>query len=183
MKIKIFLIVFMGIGLGTATIRAETIPGRWERVEALPPGTAVIVKLQGGERLEGIYQRIGPDEIVFVESNGIERRLPRMGILKIESATVVPDRLCNGALYGAFIGIAAGIGSMVAYGNAKTNGPVQWMDEDGPGYLIGSAIVGGGIGAAIGALLDASIKHHEVLFKARDAKLKYADNKVDEHGP
>jgi hypothetical protein len=69
---------------------------------------------------------------------------------------------------------------MVAYGNAKTNGPVQWMDEDGPGYLIGSAIVGGGIGAAIGALIDASIKHHEVLYKARDAKLKYAGNSVNE---
>jgi hypothetical protein len=43
--------------------------------------------------------------------------------------------------------------------------------------------VGGGIGAAIGALADASIKHHDVLYQAREAKLKYADKNINEHGP
>ncbi len=180
MKTGTVITVFMDIWLLTAVVRAETIPGRWEKVEALSPGTAVIVKLQGGERLEGTFKSTGPDEIVFVESGGMERRFPRIAVLRIETASVVPDRLCNGALYGALIGIAGGIGSMVALGNAKTNGPVHWMDEDGPGYLIGSALVGGGIGAAIGALLDASIKHHEMLYRTMDMKPKNANPKTDE---
>lgn len=98
MKTGTVITVFMDIWLLTAVVRAETISGRWEKVEALSPGTAVIVKLQGGERLEGTFKSTGPDEIVFVESGGMERRFPRIAVLRIETASVVPDRLCNGAL-------------------------------------------------------------------------------------
>jgi hypothetical protein len=153
--------------MAAAAARAEVIPGRWEKVEALAPGTAVIVMIQGGERLETSFGSISPDEIIFKEPSGTERRLPRIAIQKIESAAIVRDRLRNGALWGLAAGAAAGILGVVAFGESVTEGPVDWGGEDGPGYLVGGALVGGGIGAALGAIIDASVKHREVLYKAK----------------
>jgi hypothetical protein len=152
----------------TATAaRAEVVAGRWEKIEALAPGTAVIVRFRGGERLECTFNRIGPDEILFNEMNGNERRLPRLAIREIETAAIVRDRLRNGILLGTLIGAVAGLAGIAVYGNSKTNGPVNWGDEDASAFLLGSALVGGGVGAATGAILDASIKHREVLYRAK----------------
>jgi hypothetical protein len=153
--------------LTVTAAQAEVVAGRWEKIEALAPGTAVIVSFRGGERLECTFNRIGPDEILFKELSGNERRLPKGAILKIETAARVRDRLRNGILLGTLIGAAAGITGMVVYGNSTTNGSVNWGGEDGPSYVLGSALVGGGIGAATGAILDASIKHREVLYRAK----------------
>jgi len=153
--------------MGAAAARAEVILGRWEKVEALAPGSVVIVTIQGGERLEASFGSIGPDDIIFIEPSGTERRLPRIAIQKIESAAVVRDRLRNGTLWGLAAGAAAGILGIVAFGESATEGPVAWGDEDGPGYLASGALVGGGVGAALGAIIDASVKHHEVLYKAK----------------
>jgi hypothetical protein len=83
-------------------------------------------------------------------------------VLRIETAAVVRDRLRNGILIGALIGAGGGIAGMAGYGNAVTNGPVDWKDDGGL-YLLGAGLVGGGVGAAVGAILDSSIKHREVL--------------------
>jgi hypothetical protein len=146
--------------------QAEVVAGRWEKIEGLAPGTAVIVSFRGGERLECTFNRTGPDEILFNELNGNERRLPRLAIREIETAAIVRDRLRNGILIGALIGAAAGIVGTVANINGKTSGTVYW-DEDAGAYVLGGALVGGGIGAASGAIIDATIKHREVLYRAK----------------
>jgi hypothetical protein len=153
--------------LMAGSVQAEVVAGRWEKMEALAPGTAVVVGLRGGEHLECTFNKIGLDEILFHEVNGKERRLPKNAVLKIETAEVAHDRLRNGILIGALMGAAGGIVSMIVYGNSTTDGPVAWGDEDGAAYLLGSALAGGGIGAATGAIIDASIKHREVLYKAK----------------
>lgn len=152
--------------LTVTAAQAEVVAGRWEKIETLAPGTAVIVSFRGGERLGCTFNRIGPDEILFNELGGKERRFPNSAILKIETAAVVHDRLRNGILIGALIGAAAGIVGMVASISDATSGPVYW-DEDAGAYVLGGALVGGGIGAATGAILDASIKHREVLYRAK----------------
>ena len=149
-----------------AVSAADAVPGRWERVEALIPGTEVLVDIRGGERLEGDFAQLGPDEITFTDGTGMKRILPREAILKIQTAVPVRDRLCNGSLIGSLAGAAAGLAVMVGYASAVTNGPVYW-DEDGAGYLVAAALAGGGIGAAAGALIDSSIEKNEVLYQAR----------------
>ena len=88
-------------------------------------------------------------------------------VQSLRTAAKVRDRLCNGALIGTLIGAAAGVISMVVYANAKTDGPVYWGDEGGPAVLVGAAVVGGGIGAAAGAAVDASIMGRELLYQAK----------------
>lgn len=167
MRIHRILCTAWMICLTIAGARAEVVAGRWEKIGALAPGTAIIIHLPGGERLEGTFNKIETGEILFTELNGKERRMPKSAILMIESATVVPDRLRNGILIGTLIGAAGGLASMVAYGNSTTSGSVNWGDEDAPAYLAGAALVGGGIGAAVGGIIDASVKHREIFYKAK----------------
>ena len=154
------------ICLTAVASRAEVVVGRWDKIEITKPGTAVVVNVQGGERLECTFDRVGKEEILFYEFNGKERRLPKSAILKIETAAVVHDRLRNGILIGTLIGAAGGITTVVAGISHATNGPVYW-DEDAGAYLVGGALVGAGIGAATGAIVDASINHREVLYRAK----------------
>jgi len=152
--------------MSAAVGAADVIPGRWERVEALAPGTELLVSLRGGERLEGVLARMGPGELTISDTAGRERILPRTAVLKIQTAAVVHDRLCNGSLIGSLAGAAAGVAAMIGFANAVTHGPVHW-DEDGPAYLAAAALAGGGIGAATGALIDARFARHELLFRAQ----------------
>ena len=166
MKMRIVAFVMAMILVTVHSSPAGVIPERWEKVEALEPGRAVIVQIRGGERLNCAFSRLGTDEISFLEPNGNERRLPRSAILRIETAAVVRDHLRNGMLIGTLIGVAGGIASMVGFAHAVTD-TVDWNSEEARPYLFGAALVGGGIGVATGALIDASIKHREVLYQAR----------------
>jgi hypothetical protein len=153
--------------LAAAPLRGQTPPGRWEKVEMLQPGTGVSVRMKTGDRLNGAFSGINQDALEIIDDGAQARKLPKSVIQAVEKLSKKPDRLCNGTLIGALVGVAGGIAGMVAFGNAKTNGPVHWGDEEGPGYLVGAALAGGAIGAATGAIVDASIKHPEVLYKAK----------------
>lgn len=167
MKTKTTAVMCAMMLLMTATARSESIPGRWERVEALATGTAVMVRLQGGERIEGVFAAIGPNEIIVTETNGKERRLPRTVISKIEMAQATHDSLGNGAGIGGLVGAAGGILALVLAANATTAGPVHWRDDGAWGIVLIAALGGAGIGAATGAVVDYSIKKHQVLYQAR----------------
>ena len=162
---RIFALVGFA-ALAAAPLQGQVPLGRWEKVAMLLPGTQIVVELKAGDRLEGAFQNLGPDAIVIAEAGDHERAVAKSMVQRISTAAKVRDRLCNGALIGTLIGAAAGVIGLVAFANAKTNGPVYWGDEDGPGYLVGAALVGGGIGAAMGAVVDASIRGRELLYEA-----------------
>lgn len=153
--------------LAAAPLRGQTPPERWEKVEGLQPGTDISVRLKTRDRLNGSFKSISQDALEITDDSTHTRSLPKSVIQAVETLSKRPDRLCNGTLIGALVGVAGGIAGMVAFGNAKTNGPVYWGDEEGPVYLVGAALVGGAIGAATGAIVDASIKHPEVLYQAK----------------
>jgi hypothetical protein len=153
--------------LAAAPLQGQVLPGRWEKVEALQRGTVIIIKLKTGDRLEGAFESVRPDAVALTEGSAQERTIPRSMIQRIEISVQAPDRLRNGTLIGLWVGAVAGIAGMVAFANAKTDGPVYWWDEDGPGFLISAALAGGGIGAATGAVVDASIKRPELLYQSQ----------------
>jgi hypothetical protein len=153
--------------LAAAPLWGQTLPGRWEKVEGLQPGTDINIRLKTGDRLKGTFKGVSPDALDLIDDSAQARTIPKSIIQAIETLGKKPDRLCNGAWIGALVGVAGGIAGMIAFGNAKTNGPVHWGVEEGPGYLVGAALAGGAIGAATGAIVDASIKHPEVLYRAK----------------
>lgn len=145
---------------------AEIVRGRWEKVEALAAGTGILVKFNAGDRMEVAYLRLGEAEMYVRDVTGAEIKLPKSSVLSVETAEKVRDRLLNGALIGAGLGAAGGILSMVGFAKATTaSGPI--FDEEGAGFFAGAGIVGAGIGALAGTLIDASVKKREVLYLSR----------------
>lgn len=73
------------------------------------------------------------------------------------------DSLANGALIGLGAGAAFGVlASTVGTTNCDTYiGPCY----GGAGFVIGSTLVFGGIGAGIGVGLDALIRHHRIIYR------------------
>jgi hypothetical protein len=157
---------FWVLCLTGGSLWAEIPRGRWEKVEGLNPGTAVVVKLKAGDRIEGAYRGIASEDVRLSDPTGAEIKLPKSAIQRIETAEKVRDRLANGTLMGAGAGFAAGLSSMVGFGKAVTGSGSIWSDE-GKAYILSGGLVGACIGAATGALIDSRIKRPEMLYLAR----------------
>ncbi|HUV13092.1 MAG TPA: hypothetical protein VMY18_05575 [Acidobacteriota bacterium] len=134
-----------------AQLEAGTIPGRWEKVDALSKGTAVQISLNSGEKLGCILKGVKSDSLTVIDGEGTERSLPKSAITSIEGVEKHSDRMWDGALIGGAIGAVAG-------------GAAGYMTEEGrAGY---SAALFGGIGAGIGLAVDAAVKSNQVYYKA-----------------
>ncbi|MFZ0430963.1 MAG: hypothetical protein WAO20_22805 [Acidobacteriota bacterium] len=156
MKCRRFLCVAGVVATALLTIGfSETIPGRWDKVEALASGRGILVTLEGGERFECSFLSSNADSLAIREPERGERELPKSGIKKIETIeNTSRGNLLDGTLIGAAIG--AGItGIMVAS-----------VDSGDRGAAAGVIALGAGIGAGIGLACDAAVGAREVLYKA-----------------
>jgi hypothetical protein len=165
MSAKRIITSFASLLLVASNLWAEVIPGRWEKVDGLKPGTIIIIKLKGGDRMECSFQTTSPSDIAFLDENEVKRKLPKSGVQQIESTEKVGDRLRNGAWIGAGVGAATGMLSWYAYANSVTASGPLW-GEEGTGFFLAAGLVGAGIGAIAGTAVDAAIKGNEVLYKA-----------------
>ncbi|MGH3116810.1 MAG: hypothetical protein ACRD09_08600 [Vicinamibacterales bacterium] len=136
--------------------RVAVIPGRWERVEALRPGSPLIVRLKSRVRLEGAFKALRPGVLCLTDTAGREISVPRSGIGKIEMQEA-GDGLANGVLIGAGIGLGAAVAILTVAGA-------------GEGYLLPSAKWGAplllsSVGGLAGALIDRAQKS-QVIYLA-----------------
>jgi len=58
MKIKILFALLTALFLGTMTIWADTIPGRWELIESLEVGTQINIRTLAGASHSGLFQSL-----------------------------------------------------------------------------------------------------------------------------
>ncbi|MGB2715585.1 MAG: hypothetical protein WBC51_15490 [Vicinamibacterales bacterium] len=70
------------------------------------------------------------------------------------------DRIWNGVLVGFAVGLSIGFVSVLADGCS----PGEWCLFDGPSFAAAVGLLGGGIGAGVGAVTDAAISNHRVIF-------------------
>ena len=70
------------------------------------------------------------------------------------------DTLANGAWIGLAAGVAFGV-----LGAAADNSRCDSYCFDGPGYVIGSGLIFGGIGAGIGVGVDALVRHKRIIYR------------------
>ncbi len=151
--------------LTAALLQAGAVPGRWEKVDALATGTAIVVTLKAGDRLEANFKSSSLTELVLSDDQGVERTMPKSAVLRVESGSQVSDRLANGAIIGAAVGCAAAMVALAGYAaHVTASGPI-WGGEATP-YYVGAALVGSGAGALAGMGIDAASKSREVLYRA-----------------
>jgi hypothetical protein len=134
------------------------IPGSWDKVEALRPGSPFVVILKGTQRLEGDFKALGAQFLILTDRAGKERSIPISEVDRI----VAPGRkdpLTNGIAIGAGVGLGAAIAILTALGSQD-------------GYVLPSAKVGAplmltGAGGLVGALVDRARVTERVLYRVR----------------
>jgi len=156
MKKKISAAVLAIISLTTIALQAGVIPGVWAKVETIPEGYPVVVKLQGGEKLRGNFLFCSLDGITVRDETDAERTIPRSQVVKITSKKRTEnDSLAQGAIIGA---VAGGLVSIPLAMIASS--------EDGAGAAAVTVLFCTGIGAGIGVATDAVVKGPEVFYQA-----------------
>jgi hypothetical protein len=139
-----------------AARRAGVIPGSWEKVEGLRLGSALVVTLKTGDRLEGALTRRTPGALTLTAPTGQELMVPRSEVGRIVAR--VRDDPTNGALIGAGVGVGAALVVLAIVGS-------------GDGYVLPSAKWGAplllsGLGSLGGMLVDRAQKREEVVYLA-----------------
>ena len=152
----ILCLVFLG--LGTTEIGADVIPGRWEKVEQLPNGTAIWVELFSGDRLQGSLSSLSSQTLRIRALGGSEQDLPRAAIRKIfETGGPFDDPLWDGIAVGAGVGAASYLIGHAALCCAPNE----------PHDAMGAAIFAA-IGAGLGILSDmAKRTDQRIVYRAR----------------
>lgn len=139
-----------GPGLGCATGAAGRVSGPqtdWNAVMALPRNGQVDVTLPGG-RIRGVLLAVDAATL-RVDRAGAPTTIARKAIRRVRFADESRiDSLRNGAVWGAAVGlayVAVVLGIMRGGDDAPSGGTAAVM-----------AATGGGLGAAVGALIDAA---------------------------
>jgi hypothetical protein len=157
MKPNTPIIVLASFLLLASTIQAQVIPGRWEMVDALKTGMPIIVTLKAGDRIECSLDSTSPNDLTVSDREGIQRELPKAGILKIVSAEKYNDPVWDKPVYG--LGVGFGLGALIGVAGASYSGYKELITTNG--------LWGAGIGGAIGYIAERNHRGNKVLFKAR----------------
>ena len=151
------LLVILFVGLGDC----QTIPGRWELVDALNSRAQIEISLSSGIRLSGTFQSSTENSIFLVDAAGHLKEIRKADVQRITLVSTVGDTSWNGAAIGA--GAGFGIGFLLGGLSGES-------DEEYP--KVGSRVFGP-IGAAAGLLLgyledkDHKVTREEVIYMSR----------------
>lgn len=165
MKIGLITRVLLAATLVLAGVplRAEVIPGRWEKLEQQRRHLPLIITLRSGDRLEATYHGATGEAVLLRTLQGAEMRVSKADVVRVE--TVVGDSVRNGVLWGAATGFVVPFLTVVLG---------CWVSEECKGEndaVLGAAwgLAGAGVGAATGLMIDGAQKKREVLYQAPQA--------------
>ena len=154
MNAQSFISVITLAVLVAPPLHADVVPGRWEKVDTLPPEAEIIVTLKAGARLECVLKESGADDLTVITSTGGQLKVAKSEVEEVE--TIEKDGVRDGVLIGAAIGFAGPVIVTLVSGVDRT--------EVSLGFAVG--VIGAGVGAAVGYLMDKSHKGTEVLYQA-----------------
>lgn len=145
-------------GLVFELLLAGVIPGRWEKVDALPEGSEVVLTMRSGERIRGALQNSSSDVLEIADPTEGERRVLKTDVLRVLHPPEQKDNTWDGAAIGA--GVGFGLGFMIG-GSAVKEGDETF----GVGALVFGP-VGAGVGLLLGYMFDSSRPKPDVLYQA-----------------
>jgi len=149
--------------------RSRVIPGNWEAVEALQPGTLIVVTLNNGDRIQGAYKALHSVMLEIRDHDGTDSRVARWDVVTIV-VSVASDSSMNGALIGAGIGVAAAgiVLGTIASGDGYVLPSAQW----GAPLLLSAA------GGLLGIVIDRAHRDEQLLYEAVRTKQNQESDKA-----
>ena len=147
------------IAMISVPLEAQTIPDRWEKVDATASGTGLIIQLHSNIRIEGNFAGSTLDEVRVITDRGDPLSIAKTDVREITTTRTYGDSLTNGAVIGGSVGLGV---ALVVLGLAAS----------GEGYVLESARWGGpllGLGAGLGAgiIVDAMREGPLLLYRSR----------------
>ncbi len=147
-RLFLTIVVFL---VPLAALDAGVVPGRWEKLEAQPPGTAIRLTLRSGDERVAVFQDATPEALRVHAPGGVEMLIPKAAIAKVETRFKVEDTTGDG------IAIGAAVGSILG----ATGSGAGDLNRSGAIALIGI------MGAGVGYLIDKAREKPETLYVAR----------------
>ena len=139
--------------VSTVSVPAGVVPGKWQKVDALQPGTQIKVTLKAGDRIECIFNSSGPVDLTLTDAGRGEVKVPKSEVLKIVGSDGYNDSIGDGVAMGALIGVGLVLVSMAVEGNSRFSNA-------------GEIALGAGMGAVVGLVVDTAHKGNELLYRA-----------------
>jgi len=137
---------------------ADVIPGRWDKVANLVPGTPIVVEMQSGDSIRGTFVST-TDESLAIDSETKNRMtVPKSAVSRVLEERKGKRQTLLGAVIGAGGGVATGLAISASF------------DETFFARADLMALTCGAIGALTGALIGNSIggdDRQEVIFRSR----------------
>ena len=150
--------MLVAIALGTLSLHAEVVPGKWQELQAQPVGTALNVELNSGERVLGDLVQ-GDSTALMVKTTDQERRIDASEVKKI-SLSGVKDSSWDGAAVGAALGA---LGGVILGARAGANDDLNSTAVP----IAGGVVLGTGIGFGAGLAADAASQGEETIYRAK----------------
>lgn len=152
-------ILLSSLLLSTVTISAQTPTNDWSRLNAVPTGSRLSVKLKSGKTVDGTLNSVSDTTLSLMVKNAAQD-LRREEVASVHQVT--KRSAAKATLIGAGVGAGAGA-ALGAVGDAS--------NEDSfvaDGILTGGlAIVGAGIGALSGFLIGKTGKKRVLVYEAK----------------
>jgi hypothetical protein len=163
MTIALRASILLAICLAVAPAHAQS-PSRLG--EVVRKGQTVQVIDDEGREITGKVSLVSQAALHLVR-DGTATEIPFARITQIARPT---DSLANGALIGLAAGSAFGVVAATAGTTDCDESSEYWGPcFGGPRFIVGSALIFGGIGAGIGVGIDALVRHNRIVYR-RDAK-------------
>jgi len=145
------------------SLAAAVIPGRWDKVAALAQGTAVVVRLDSGDRLAVDFEELTIVELKVRDESGARLSFPKPAVAEVFVESQDPNT--NGTLIGTAVGFGTGFGATVAFEKSVTASGFR-LEEENLSLAILGGLIGAGAGALTGWALDRSTKEKDILYAA-----------------
>ena len=135
---------------------AGLIPGSWDHVAGLRPGSQIVVTLKGGDRFEGAFRALEPSDLDLTDSGGRDVRVARSDIGQVVARRGERDDLTNGFLIGAGIGLGTAVAILagLASGDGHVLSSAKW----------GAPVLLSGVGGLVGVLIDRAHRDDQVVY-------------------
>ena len=152
-------ILLSSLLLSTVTVSAQTATNDWTRLNAVPTGSKISVKLKSGKTVEGTLNSVSDTTLSLRAKNAQDlRREDVDSVYQVKRKSAGKETL---------IGLGVGAGAGAALGAAgDTADENNFFDTDGLLTAVG-AIIGGGIGALSGFLIGRRGRKQVLVYQAR----------------
>lgn len=137
------LTIFVLSAISTTSLSAGVIPGRWEKLDVLEPGSKILLTSKAGDSMRSTFKSSDSSSLTVKERGGREIVIPKSHVAKVVQQNSRSSKP-------AWIGAAIGGGTGVAMGLAGNGDEGPFAKREVAAPFLG--LIGAAVGYTVGYL-------------------------------